>query len=97
MGYNQLPGCSGSVQFLVHEKYADGSDASCPSHIHVSMKGADGKNIFAVSDDELKTGRKGAANEETKFISQQGEWFLAGVLDGLPDSKLPTYLSPQFC
>ncbi len=57
------------------------------SHIHVSLKGADGKNIFAVSEAEIKTGRTGAANEETKFLSQEGEWFLAGVLDGLPDSK----------
>ncbi|KAF7796709.1 hypothetical protein EIP86_007892 [Pleurotus ostreatoroseus] len=46
---------------------------------------ADGKNIFAVPEEELENGRTGAANEETKFISQEGEWFLAGVLDGLPD------------
>jgi glutamine synthetase len=47
-----------------------------------------GKSLFAVSESEAKTGRQGAANDETKFISQEAEWFLAGVLDGLPDSKL---------
>lgn len=56
-------------------------------HIHVSLKNAHGKNIFAVSEEELKNGRAGAVNEETKFISQEGEWFLAGVLDGLPDGQ----------
>lgn len=51
----------------------------------MSLRDSNGNNIFAVSDDELKTGRQGAANEETKFISQEAEWFLAGILDGLPD------------
>lgn len=58
------------------------------SHIHVSLRDANGKSLFAVSDAELKTGRAGATNGEVKFISQEGEWFLAGVLDGLPDSEL---------
>lgn len=43
--------------------------------------------MFAVSESELKTGRTNAANDDTKFISQEAEWFLAGVLDGLPDSE----------
>ncbi|KAJ3531100.1 hypothetical protein NM688_g7619 [Phlebia brevispora] len=62
-----------------------GNLPGCSGHIHVSLKDADGNNLFAVSDAELKTGRKDAANEETKFMSKEGEWFLAGVLDGLPD------------
>ncbi|KAG2019861.1 glutamine synthetase, variant 2 [Coprinopsis cinerea AmutBmut pab1-1] len=58
----------------------------CSGHIHVSMRDAEGKrNLFAVSDEELKTGRTGAANEDTRFISQEAEWFLAGILDGLAD------------
>lgn len=56
-------------------------------HIHVSLRDSNGKSLFAVSDSELKTGREGAANDDVKFLSQEGEWFLAGVLDGLPDSK----------
>ena len=54
----------------------------------MSLKDAKGKNIFAISDAEIKAGgRKNAANDETKYLSQEGEWFLAGVLEGLPDGK----------
>lgn len=53
--------------------------------MHVSLKSEDGRNIFAVSDAELQTGRAGAAFEDSKWLSQEGEWFLAGVLDGLAD------------
>ena len=56
-------------------------------HIHVSLRDMNGKSLFAVSEEELKTGRANAQYEDTKFLSQEGEWFLAGVLDGLPDSK----------
>ena len=55
------------------------------SHIHVSLRNKEGRNIFAVSDSELKSGRVNAANDDTKFISQEAEWFLAGVLDGIAD------------
>ena len=55
------------------------------SHIHVSLRNREGRNIFAVSDNELKSGRVNAANDDTKFISQEAEWFLAGVLDGIAD------------
>ena len=55
------------------------------SHIHVSLRNKEGRNIFAVSDSELKSGRINAANDDTKFISQEAEWFLAGVLDGIAD------------
>ncbi|KAF5330711.1 hypothetical protein D9619_005342 [Psilocybe cf. subviscida] len=54
-------------------------------HVHVSMRDKDGRNIFAVSESERKTGRASAAYEDTKFLSQEGEWFLAGVLDGIAD------------
>ena len=55
------------------------------SHIHVSLRNQEERNIFAVSDDELKSGRIDAANDDTKFISQEAEWFLAGILDGIAD------------
>lgn len=54
-------------------------------HTHVSLRNESGKNIFAVSGDELRSGRSGAANGDTKFISREAEMFLAGVLEGLPD------------
>jgi glutamine synthetase len=57
--------------------------------VHVSLKSRDdGRNIFAVSDaDDLQTqtGRADAAFEDSKWLSKEGEWFLAGVLDGLAD------------
>jgi len=54
-------------------------------HIHVSLRDKNGNNIFALPENQLKSGRPGAKYEDTKFLSQEGEWFLAGVLDGLPD------------
>ncbi|EPQ58286.1 glutamine synthetase/guanido kinase [Gloeophyllum trabeum ATCC 11539] len=62
-----------------------GNLPGCSGHIHVSLRTEDGSNAFAVSDEELKTGRAGAAYEDTKFISQTAEWFLAGILDGISD------------
>lgn len=64
-----------------------GTQNQLSSHIHVSLRDNNGKSIFAVSDSELQTGRVDAAYPDTKFLSQEGEWFLAGVLDGLPDSR----------
>ena len=55
------------------------------SHIHVSLRNKEGRNIFSVLDSELKNGRVNAAINDTKFISQEAEWFLAGVLDGIAD------------
>ncbi|CAD6574075.1 MAG: hypothetical protein TREMPRED_001001 [Tremellales sp. Tagirdzhanova-0007] len=58
----------------------------CSGHIHVSLQDEKGRNIFAVSDEELKAGgRKNAAFEDVRFLSQEGEWFLAGLMEGLPD------------
>ncbi|PCH37859.1 glutamine synthetase/guanido kinase [Wolfiporia cocos MD-104 SS10] len=62
-----------------------GNLPGCSGHIHVSVRDLNGKSLFAVSDAELETGRANAAYPDTKFLSQEGEWFLAGVLDGLPD------------
>ncbi|KAF9500507.1 glutamine synthetase/guanido kinase [Pleurotus eryngii] len=57
----------------------------CSGHVHVSLRDESGRNIFAVSDSELKEGRSNAAFEDTKFVSQIAEWFLAGILDGIAD------------
>ncbi|KAL6305310.1 hypothetical protein BKA93DRAFT_731222 [Sparassis latifolia] len=62
-----------------------GNLPGCSGHIHVSLRDQNGKSLFAVSESELQAGRADAANDDTKFLSQEGEWFLAGVLDGLPD------------
>ncbi|RDB22260.1 Type-1 glutamine synthetase 2 [Hypsizygus marmoreus] len=57
----------------------------CSGHTHVSMRDEAGKNVFAVQASELEKGRSDAAYEDTKFLSQEGEWFLAGILDGIAD------------
>ncbi|KAL7423902.1 hypothetical protein Q5752_001487 [Cryptotrichosporon argae] len=58
----------------------------CSGHIHVSLRDQSGRNIFAVTEAEAKAGgRKGAAYDDVKFISQEAEWFLAGLMEGLPD------------
>ncbi|KIJ17483.1 glutamate---ammonia ligase [Paxillus involutus ATCC 200175] len=62
-----------------------GNLPGCSGHTHVSLKDPSGKNIFAYSDLAHPDGRPGAAFEDTKFLSQIGEQFLAGLLDGLPD------------
>jgi hypothetical protein len=55
-------------------------------HIHVSIRDKSGRNIFAVTEEEKKAGgREGAAFEDTKYLSQEAEWFLAGLLEGLSD------------
>lgn len=56
------------------------------SHIHVSIRDKSGRNIFAVTEEEKANGgREGAAFDDTKYISQEAEWFLAGLLEGLSD------------
>ncbi|CAK5264679.1 unnamed protein product [Mycena citricolor] len=62
-----------------------GNLPGCSGHIHVSLRDSEGKNIFAVSESELATGRSDAAFDDTKFMSKEGEAFLAGVLDGIAD------------
>lgn len=70
---------------------SEGSFKTRTRHVHVSLRDKNGRNIFAVSDDELVSGRVGASYDDTKFISQEAEWFLAGVLDGIADgaSSMP--------
>ena len=58
-------------------------------HIHVSLRDSDGKNIFAFPEAEAGKGREGTKYDDTKFISEIAEQFLAGILDGLPDGQSP--------
>jgi glutamine synthetase len=51
----------------------------------VSLRNKEGHNSFAVSDSDLLQGRRGASYEDTRFISEEAEYFLAGVLEGLAD------------
>ncbi|KAJ7174009.1 hypothetical protein C8R43DRAFT_1057990 [Mycena crocata] len=62
-----------------------GNLPGCSGHIHVSLRDSSDRNAFAVSDSELANGRADAAYEDTKFMSSEGEAFLAGVLDGIAD------------
>ncbi len=63
------------------------------SHIHVSIKNKSGTNIFALSEDEIVAGgRKDAPFKDVQYISQAAEHFLAGILEGLPDGELRTFL-----
>lgn len=57
----------------------------CSGHTHVSLRDLDGKNVFAFHGSESGQGREGAKYDDTKFISELAEQFLAGILDGLPD------------
>lgn len=55
----------------------------------MSLRDSQGNNIFAISDAELQAGgRSDASYNDTKFLSQEGEWFLAGILDGIADGTL---------
>ncbi|KAJ7219434.1 hypothetical protein GGX14DRAFT_436187 [Mycena pura] len=62
-----------------------GNLPGCSGHIHVSLRDNSGRNVFAISDAELSSGRAGAAYDDTKYMSGEGESFLAGVLDGIAD------------
>lgn len=63
----------------------------CSGHIHVSLRDASGKNVFALTEEEIKAGgRKGAEWDDVKFVSQECEWFIAGILDGLQDGTCTT-------
>ncbi|KAJ9102316.1 hypothetical protein QFC20_005009 [Naganishia adeliensis] len=58
----------------------------CSGHIHVSIRDKQGKNIFALSDEEIKAGGRADAKwKDTKYISKEAEYFLAGILDGIAD------------
>jgi hypothetical protein len=63
-------------------------------HIHVSIRDKTGRNIFAVTEEEKKAGgREGAAFDDTKYLSQEAEWFLAGLLEGLSDGMSTSLFS----
>jgi len=57
-------------------------------HIHVSLRNTEGKNAFAPTKEDLESGgRKNAYHKDLAFVSQEAEWFLAGLIEGLPDSE----------
>jgi glutamine synthetase len=61
-------------------------------HIHVSLRDKSGRNIFALNQED-KDGGKGRASakyDDLKYISQEAEWFLGGLLEGLPSGELAT-------
>nr|GAT60086.1 predicted protein [Mycena chlorophos] len=63
-----------------------GNLPGCSGHIHVSLRDKSGRNVFAASDEDVAAGGRGdAAFEDTRFMSAEGESFLAGVLDGIAD------------
>ncbi|KAG2124611.1 hypothetical protein DEU56DRAFT_827098 [Suillus clintonianus] len=62
-----------------------GNLPGCSGHIHVSLKDGEGHNVFSLSNVDRDRGRVNAAFEDTRYLSELGEYFLAGVLDGLPD------------
>lgn len=67
-----------------------GTRADKSRHIHVSLRDKFGRNIFALSkeDSEGGKGRANAKYDDLKYISQEAEWFLGGLLEGLPSGQL---------
>lgn len=53
----------------------------------MSLRDSEGANIFAYLGSETGQAREGAKYDDTKFISEVAEKFLAGILDGLPDGE----------
>lgn len=80
----------GVLPTFMAKPYAD--QPGCSGHVHISLRDKSGRNVFAVEEGEMDSGREGAQFEDTKRISQVAEWFLAGVLDGLPDIVRPVIL-----
>lgn len=79
--YNIIPS-------FMAKPYSD--ESGCSGHIHVSLRDKNKRNIFAVTPEEAKSGgRKDAPYEDLKYLSQEAEWFLAGLLEGLPDGEQP--------
>lgn len=55
----------------------------------MSIQDKQGKNVFALSDEEIKAGGRADAKwKDTRFISKDAEHFLAGILDGIADGTL---------
>ncbi|KAG6900662.1 hypothetical protein C0993_005895 [Termitomyces sp. T159_Od127] len=61
-----------------------GNLPGCSGHVHVSLRDNTGTNVFSLAEEDLD-GRKDAQYEDTRYLSQEGEWFLAGILDGIAD------------
>lgn len=72
----------GVMPTFMAKPYSD--QPGCSGHVHISLRDQSGENIFAVKESEVKDGRPGASSEDTKRISLIAEYFLAGVLMGLP-------------
>ena len=50
------------------------------------MRDPDGRNVFSLTKDEIQAGgRKDCKYADMKYMPKEAEWFLAGLLDGLPD------------
>ncbi|KNZ73775.1 Type-1 glutamine synthetase 2 [Termitomyces sp. J132] len=62
-----------------------GNLPGCSGHVHVSLRDSNGTNVFALAEGDSKEGRKDAQYDDTRYVSQEGEWFLAGILDGIAD------------
>ncbi|KAG6880223.1 hypothetical protein C0992_002989 [Termitomyces sp. T32_za158] len=62
-----------------------GNLPGCSGHVHVSLRDNTGTNVFSLREVDGKGGRKDAQYEDTRYLSQEGEWFLAGILDGIAD------------
>jgi len=73
----------GILPTFMAKPYSD--QPGCSGHVHISLRDKEGTNLFAVQEGDLKEGRKDAKFDDTKRISKECEWFLAGVLEGLPD------------
>jgi len=73
----------GILPTFMAKPYSD--QPGCSGHVHISLRDKEGRNLFAVQEEELREGRKDAKYEDTKRVSKECEWFLAGVLEGLPD------------
>lgn len=56
----------------------------CSGHIHVSLRDTSGRNIFAATTPREEDG-------DLKHFSQEAEWFLGGLLEGMAD------VVPMFC
>lgn len=58
----------------------------------MSLRNSNGDNIFALPKSETNKARGNAAFDDTKYLSEVAEQFLAGILDGIADGQLPFFL-----
>lgn len=51
--------------------------------------------MFALSEEQIAAGgRRDAMYEDLKWVSQEAEWFLGGILEGLADGRAFIFSSP---